>query len=230
MPGTLWWANSDELVFSHTFLITKSLWDTETYLSRVTSCYRWDKDAIRDSLHWSRRFEYPWVLRRLSPSKEDIVMDAGAGAAILQFVLSHYVKELHSIDIEPKWTTMVEDIKRDSGMFDNIITTQADIMSLPYPDDFFDKSVSVSVLEHMPPLDIRPGIDEIMRVTKKKAFITMDVCLYRLDDQPSDIIEMDPFIDMCKDLDINVPPLPKSVMAGSVDNNYIIVACMEIWK
>ena len=230
MSGTLWWASADDLVFSHTFLITKSLWDTEKYLAKSTSCGRWQSDIVRDSLHWSRRYEYPWVLRKLYPSKEDIVMDAGAGAAVLQFALSQYVKELHNIDIDKDFLQMVETIKQETGLFSNIVTTEADIRSLPHADDYFDKSICISVLEHLPPADIRSGIDEILRVTKKKVFITMDICLYRLDDQPSNIIEMDAFTDMCKDLDIDVPPLPKSIMAGVVDNNYIIVACMEMWK
>lgn len=231
MYGQIEWADADNLVFSNTFLITKSLWDLESYLYTFPSGDRFSKPTVRDSLHWSRRFEYPWVLRRIDPQPDDIVIDAGAGSAILQFTLSRCIKELHNLDIDEPELDRVNRLKKESGHFNNIITTLGDIRAIPYADDYFTKSVCISVLEHLPPDDVRKGLDELVRVTKNKIFITIDVCLTTIDTTiPSNIITIKQFTDMCNDLNIIVPDLPKSVMAGTVDNNYIVVACMEIWK
>ena len=231
MRGILTWADSDALVSSDTFMITKSIWDTGTYLSNLKSGTRWQHPLIRDALHWCRRFEYPWVLRKLSPQKEDIVLDAGAGPATLQFVIARYVKELHNVDIDSSVLTIIENIKKESGLWDNLITKEADIRQLPYDDNYFTKSICISVVEHLPPKDIPTALDELFRVTSGTLYLTMDVCLYTADGKPSNIIEIKEFSKMLEGLNIMVPNMPDTILTAITDkNNYIVVACMELWK
>jgi len=56
-------------------------------------------------------------------------------------------------------------------------TKQGDLRNMDYPDDYFDDTYCISVLEHGPINlnHIIPAIDELLRVTKRNLIVTMDV-------------------------------------------------------
>lgn len=50
----------------------------------------------------------------------------------------------------------------------------ANALKLPYPDNSFDLVISVTTLHNLEKEDMKQALNEIMRVTKKDAFITLD--------------------------------------------------------
>ena len=47
-------------------------------------------------------------------------------------------------------------------------------VELPYEDNSFDLVISITTLHNLNPVDMKTALQEIMRVTKKDAFITLD--------------------------------------------------------
>lgn len=140
---------------------------------------------IYDSLHMSRRFEYPWVNSNLQPfSPNDIVLDAGPGNTALQFLIAKQVEELHSLDIHEPYVEWVAKICEEKH-YDNVFPECGDILHAPYADNYFDKVICISVLEHLPKDQIESAIDELIRVVKPggKIALTMDISLTPTDHQ-----------------------------------------------
>lgn len=50
----------------------------------------------------------------------------------------------------------------------------ADARKLPFPDNYFDLAISITTLHNLTKEDMKIALKEIMRVTKKDAFITLD--------------------------------------------------------
>lgn len=57
----------------------------------------------------------------------------------------------------------------------------ADARKLPFPDNYFDLAISITTLHNLTKEDMKIALKEIMRVTKKDAFITLDA--YRNDEE-----------------------------------------------
>lgn len=63
------------------------------------------------------------------------------------------------------------DINFDSLRCDQVVMIYSKAQSLPFKEKTLDIVVAVDVLEHIPPLYRREVIQELVRVTKKKAYI-----------------------------------------------------------
>jgi ubiquinone/menaquinone biosynthesis C-methylase UbiE len=50
-----------------------------------------------------------------------------------------------------------------------------DITKLEYPDNTFEASYCISVIEHLPVDSIAIAINELLRVTRSKVLITLDI-------------------------------------------------------
>lgn len=212
------WADYKFLNEPESFMLTKKLFDLENELGKDT----------HDSLHWSRRFEYPWVYAKLQPfGNSDIVLDAGAGNTVFQFLISKQVKELHSIDAN---LSCVDWVSSKAKQFANVFSKQADILHLPFPNGFFDKVVCISALEHNSKQQIWAAISELTRVTKPagKIAITMDIALETTDKQ-FDITDLG---NMAKEHSIPIPSLPNSVIGfRTISYSFpLAVCCMLIQK
>jgi len=118
--------------------------------------------------HWSRRFEYPWVIENSNFQAGEWVLDAAGGDGPLQIVASNIGCKVVNVDIEPKTFP-----KESKATF-----LQGDLRKLAFADSIFTKIICVSVLEHIEqPLVV---IKELWRVLAPggRLVVTMDVADY----------------------------------------------------
>jgi len=228
------WANYRNLLNPNFFVHSKLLYDTETNLSSLPFCTKWSTPYTRDSLHWSRRFEYPWILEQIAPpNKDDMFMDAGAGTTPLQFFLCDYVKEYHSLDFDQEAFAFLNNMK-NYGIAHHLVPVLADVTDLSmYPDDFFNNSISVSVLEHMSDSDITRAVEEQLRVTKETCLVTMDMVIDQTTDSPIHGDGLGIFkngLPSILDSMIDLPPLPSDAIRVVLDNKALAVICIQLKK
>jgi len=220
MQARMEWADYRYLGEENYFLLTKELYDMEIDLGK----------EVRDSLHWSRRFEYPWLYINLEPfTKDDIVLDAGAGNTVLQFILSKRVRQMHSLDKDMddvNWANKVSEERR----FSNVFSIVGDLTNMTFLSDYFDKVICISTLEHLPKQKVLDGVEELIRVTKQggKIAITMDIVLEKTDKQ-TDITD---FGSIARKYSFAIPEFPQHVMIFKVApyNFPFAIACILLEK
>jgi SAM-dependent methyltransferase len=93
-----------------------------------------------------RRIEYDTILEWLDPNEDERILDIGCtrGALILRISLkSHHT---YGIDLAPKDIEWAQRFAQSIGL--DCAFTIGNAEALPYPNDFFDKIVCSSALEH----------------------------------------------------------------------------------
>lgn len=181
---------------------------------------------IHDSLHWSRRFEYPWIIGRLQDRVEPIktILDVGAGATAIQFLLADLGHDVSSIDPDP---TAFNWVNRTSLNRHSIKDNRfGSLPILPFADGQFDISICISVLEHLPKDQVLPSIKELLRVSKKEVLITMDICLDKNEKQQDmlDLAVLD------AEIKLNCAMIPREALTFHIDGYEFGVACIHIAK
>lgn len=195
-------------------MVTKNIYDLECKLKKTT-----------DALHQPRRFEYPWVYSCLAPlSREDIILDAGAGDTVFRYLLSPSVGKVVSIDIDRESINWAEEIK-----YPNVTAVFGNLTKIPYPSNYFTKSYCISVLEHLPKSLVQQAIRELIRVTSGMVAITMDIGCEKTDKQ----VDIEDFRNIMETYTI-VPPYPSSVLMFSINRTSplftFVVACILVKK
>lgn len=175
--GAITWADYTPLLLSTSFLLTTDLYNIEKSLGRA--------QEHSDAMHPTRRMEYPWVYMKLSPlSKDEIILDVGAGKTLFPLLIAQRVKEIYTIDNDIE---SVDYLKKKVQMTDlkNITIDLGDAKNIQFSSNFFDKVYSISTIEHILKEDAIHVIDELLRITKNggKVIITMDVMLEDFDKQ-----------------------------------------------
>jgi len=143
------------------------------------------------SLHWSRRFEYPFVYYHCDVAEYTKlrILDVGAGLNPFQILLSMLGHHVVSLDSNIKYVMKL--CKIVSKLRSKVYPCLADAFQIPFKENFFDRVICISVIEHI--LDyLNPAFDlnlsylilkalmcELARVTKPggKICITFDVDL-----------------------------------------------------
>ena len=153
----------------------------DTYLTM--SLGHWEeklKTPSRDSQHMTRKMEYPWIIDNMDTKPypwQANMLDAGSGSTALGFYMSqgiiygnsgHPVKmDMTHMDVDPEAIRWVE---KNGGK-----AAHGSVLAIPFADQSFDLVVCVSVLEHLGYRDVGRAIRELIRVTRKRLLITMDV-------------------------------------------------------
>lgn len=141
-------------------------------------------------LGWHYVLDLIWITKNLN-SEDKIILDAGGGAGLLQFILSLSGKKVISADVGNRDRV----IKKFENVFDisyiekwpnetansqkskpTISLINADLKNLEMiEDNSVDAVVSVSAIEHNSPEDVKKIIKELSRVLKndKKMLITV---------------------------------------------------------
>lgn len=127
---------------------------------------------------WSRQFEYPWAITNGKFKPGNLVLDAGGGNGMLQFLLSLTGCRVMNADSDPCQVVVTEK-KKHPDWYGNIELVNTDLASLPFPDRCFDNAACVSVLEHID--NPWPVLSELWRVLKigGRLLLTFDVASYR---------------------------------------------------
>lgn len=168
--ASLNWADLTDLLRQDWFELTMTLRSIEEQYHRMP-----------DSMHYTRRIEFPWAFTRMAPyrkeAEEEVVLEAGAGRTMFQVLLAQLVKEVVSLDIMPEETEWVKE--NVVPYAPNVRPVTGDITCLEFPSNHFDKVFSFSTMEHIPREKFHMAVDELVRVTKPGGFlaITMDVVL-----------------------------------------------------
>jgi len=179
-------------------------------------------------LHWSRQGEWPWVLRNAELQPHHRVLDAGSGWSVLKFALAkrccHVVcaeKDAHSLYTAQR---SIEGM----GFADRIMQVKSDVRDLPFPDNWFDRVVCVSVIEHMPCGWI-DATRELMRVLKPggRLLLTMDVRISgpELDDFYLDVEGSKQMMSL---MQCDMPVKPGRLMGSKQCNDQIEVVVLMI--
>jgi 2-polyprenyl-3-methyl-5-hydroxy-6-metoxy-1,4-benzoquinol methylase len=123
---------------------------------------------LRRYVHW---MQYKSILCRVTPGAT--VLDAGCGEGNLSILMAQKGAQVTGVDISVPNIQASRNYAREIGVMIHFET--ADLEKLPFPDNSFDVVVSSHVLEHLPSFD--KGLQEIMRVTKKRAIIAIPTIL-----------------------------------------------------
>ncbi len=108
------------------------------------------------------------ALAMLGSRKYERLLDIGFGCGIFLPELSKRCDELYGIDIHEN-IHLVEDMMQKEGLQSTL--SKASVTEIPYPDNYFESIVCMSVLEHI--RDIGAAIREIRRVTKPGGTIVL---------------------------------------------------------
>lgn len=103
------------------------------------------------------------ALSLLGEEKVEKILDAGCGGGTFIPTLAELANEVYGIDIHPH-KGKVERILKREGVKAKLF--QGSILKLPFSDNFFDKVVCLSVLEHFKGKELKMGIKELYRVVK----------------------------------------------------------------
>jgi len=219
MTSTFKWATYPHLLERNFFEWTKKLYELEQILGT----------PIQDSMHWTRRFEYPWILTELnhddllSLARRDI-LDAGAGATALQFLLARHGNRVTAIDPDQTAVDWINNRRASWGMPQSAKLGGFPI--LPFKDGEFDTGICISVLEHLPKEQVLPSIRELLRVSRKEVLITMDVVLGNRHPVQMDQSDLNQYMQTLK---IEIPE-PNNRITFQMDGYLFGVACIHIVK
>jgi SAM-dependent methyltransferase len=121
-----------------------------------------------------RNIEDPFVLRYGDFTNEDIVLDVGSGdSTVPAFIRSKYGSTVYVVDID---INMLESQRQyRSALNCELNIEEQDATDLIYPDEYFDKIIAISSIEHIPGDGDILSITEFSRVLKKggKCLITV---------------------------------------------------------
>lgn len=128
-----------------------------------------------DFAHWSRKWEYPWVMYHGDFKPSHLVMDAGGCSSILPYAI---VRTCHNVVISDLDETAWSKFSRTPThrlLGDGLTFSKSDIKNLPYRDGLFNRVVCVSVLEHID--DPFKALSELWRVLAPggRLILTIDV-------------------------------------------------------
>ena len=147
----------------------------------IKSIYKVKKEEVK-----SNRLSHHHPLRRYAHETEfcsivkfikemDRVLDNGCGDGYLAIKMAKNGALVTACDISEPNIVQAKIYAQKDGLADKINFLVADAENLPFANDSFDWVVSSHVLEHLP--DFQKGLNEVKRVTRKKAVIALPTCL-----------------------------------------------------
>ena len=176
--------------------------------------------GIPPSLHWSRKFEYPYALLMSGLFNESygLVLDIGAGTNPLQILLALKGFHVISLDNNPAYYIKLQKIR-----IRRLHPCFGDALSLPFKDNTFHYVIFISVLEHIldhlnPEFSMAHSlvitmrlVDEIYRVTRPggKIVMTFDVNFSTIERRHLTLKEAKL---LCSLLGVELPPIPSNLL------------------
>ena len=215
------WANQKPLVEDiNYFILSARIFELDKQKLK-----RFDKPPLllANAIHWSRRFEYPWAILKTKFPGGERCLDAGGGCSSFQFLLAELYKDVYNIDPfnDSNDVLSYDDLMKIVNP--NLHLVRGSLPHIDYPDNFFNDSFCISVLEHMDKKDIVRSIEELLRVTSERVMITMDVCEASLTRWS--------FMEIMEELKIIVKePGPDCLVGRLPDTGDIRIACLFFEK
>lgn len=113
------------------------------------------------------KYEVKLVLDLLGPVRGEKILDAGSGTGI--FTREFLVRGADVVGLDISWAMLRWAQTRNEAFSCRMVT--ADMTLLPFADDVFDKTVSVTALEFI--ADEKKAVAELFRVTKPGGFVVV---------------------------------------------------------
>jgi len=216
------WADYRYLASSDYFRITRAIVDVEERFHKIINCF-----YMRDSMHNTRRFEYPWVVLSLFHGMGK-VLDVGSGGTSLTAYLASINGEYYALDYSANAIMQIDTIRDTLDLF-NLRPVMCDAKDMTvFPDNTFDATISVSVIEHMSKDDFKKAVGEIVRVTKSGGTIllTMDVSVTK----DKDRTDLEDLMWLTDRFGIEIPSMTNTTMINMVEGSDIpfTVACIAL--
>jgi ubiquinone/menaquinone biosynthesis C-methylase UbiE len=114
-----------------------------------------------------RRYELELIMDLLRPERDDAVLDAGCGTGVFTMDILASGSRVVGLDISLPMLKQAE--KKLKGLPFEIVL--ANMLNLPFPEDSFDKAVSLTALEFIE--EAKQAVAELFRVTKKGGTIVV---------------------------------------------------------
>jgi ubiquinone/menaquinone biosynthesis C-methylase UbiE len=108
-----------------------------------------------------KRVEWELIDDLLRPGPGEFILDAGCGTGIFTLAMISCGARVIGLDLS---LSMIRRA-RQKGRTSQLRIISADILHLPFPENSFDKTVSITALEFIP--DGQKAIQELFRVTRK---------------------------------------------------------------
>jgi len=176
------------------------------------------------ALHWSRRYEYPYAVMNMQASKSSKrlkMLDCGSGAGPLQFYLAMNGYDVYSLDLDFRALEKVAEFK-SANKLETLYPTYGDILDLPFPDGYFDRVFSISVLEHVVyPLKgdtsviLKGFVNELLRVLKLGGLVVLTFDVNMSPQKSAHRLYYSEYESLCGILGISPEPLPQNRLYSS---------------
>ncbi len=119
---------------------------------------------------------YNTLISLMEFKENEKILDAGCGDGaviklILDKILNKETKDIQIIAIDNSEEILNEMKKNFSNYNKTIKILKADIRVLPFPSNFFDKTICFHVIEHFSTNELMGILKELARVTKKELFL-----------------------------------------------------------
>ena len=114
-----------------------------------------------------KKYETELILGLLSPKQGEVIMDAGCGTGVFTFDILSVGSKVIGLDIS--LPMLVHAGKKLRGFPFQMVL--ADILNLPFQENYFDKLLSVTALEFIE--NARGAVEELFRVTKSGGSIVV---------------------------------------------------------
>lgn len=180
--------------------------------------------------HWSRAFEWPWVVERVDLKATDLCLDAGGGDTPIACALAERAAWVTNLDSDGASLAKCATKAAALGI-KNVTMLPGDLQSIDARDASFDKVVCVSVLEHTDQPDAI--VDELWRVLKPggRLVLTFDVSSKR--DQHNSIDDVRAGLILSR-WGLKLPPVPPNVLTYLMPHDgyevTLRVLCVTVMK
>jgi ubiquinone/menaquinone biosynthesis C-methylase UbiE len=114
-----------------------------------------------------KKYETELILDLLSPKQGEVIMDAGCGTGVFTFDILSLGSKVIGLDISLPMLVHAGKKLREFP-FQKVL---ADILNLPFQEDYFDKILSITALEFIE--NARGAVEELFRVTKRGGSIVV---------------------------------------------------------
>ncbi len=123
----------------------------------------------------------PYFLRYLQNLDDQIVLDAGCGAAPWAIYAAQNGARVYGIDVQEGMILLAQEAVKAANLEDRIDLTVGDVAELPYANDSFDRIISINVGCNLPSttqshgkaIGLGPHIKEMARVLKSGGLVVL---------------------------------------------------------
>jgi len=132
------------------------------------------------NIHYVRYVEYALCVQKLEICRGMLLLDVGSGGSILPSYLIYKGATVYSTDIDNYVLCQMDMCRNNKLIADSDLSRLKidiqDIKKTNYPDNYFDRIVLLSTIEHITADGDKVAMKEVARILKKagRAFITFD--------------------------------------------------------